>query len=88
MQEVRKSQNQDLRADPAWRINSEKMESKPGDFAGLNYTRIYNTHKVHKKTRFFIMWLLYVQLLGEHNRQRRRSSGRAGVSERVEGNEN
>ena len=32
MQELRKSQNQDLRADPAWSINSGKMESKPGDF--------------------------------------------------------
>jgi len=26
MQEVRKSQNQDLRADPAWTINSGKIE--------------------------------------------------------------
>jgi len=32
MQEVRKSQNQDLRADPAWSMNSEKMESNSGDF--------------------------------------------------------
>jgi len=35
MQEVRKSQNQDLRADPAWSINSGKMESNPGDFPGF-----------------------------------------------------
>ena len=30
MQEVRKSQNQDLIAGPAWSINSGKMESRPG----------------------------------------------------------
>jgi len=35
MQEVRKSQNQDLRADPAWSINSGKMEFSPGDFPGF-----------------------------------------------------
>jgi len=35
MQELRKSQNQDLRADPAWIINSGKMESNPGDFPGF-----------------------------------------------------
>ena len=35
MQELRKSQSQDLRADPAWSINSGKMESNPGDFLGL-----------------------------------------------------
>jgi len=32
MQELRKSQNQDLIADSAWSINSGKMESNPGDF--------------------------------------------------------
>ena len=32
MQEVRKSQNRDLRADLALSINSEKMESNSGDF--------------------------------------------------------
>jgi len=31
MQELRKSQNQDLRADLAWSMNSGKMESNPGD---------------------------------------------------------
>ena len=35
MQEVRKSQNQDLRADPAWCVNSGKMESNPRDFPGF-----------------------------------------------------
>ena len=35
MQELRKSQNQDLRADLAWSMNSGKMESNPGDFAGF-----------------------------------------------------
>jgi len=39
MQELRKSQNQDLRADPAWSINSRKMESNPGDFAGFRCLR-------------------------------------------------
>ena len=35
MQELRKSQNQDFRADSAWSINSGKMESNPGDFPGF-----------------------------------------------------
>ena len=35
MEEVRKSQNQDFRADPAWSINSGKMESNPGDVPGV-----------------------------------------------------
>jgi len=35
MQELRKSQNQDLRVDPAWSMNSGKMESNPGDFPGF-----------------------------------------------------
>jgi len=35
MQEVRKSQNQDLRADPVWSIYSGKMESNPEDFPGF-----------------------------------------------------
>ena len=39
MQEVRKSQNQDLRTDPACSINSEKMESNPGDFPGFRRLR-------------------------------------------------
>jgi len=39
MQELRQSQNQDLRADPAWSINSEKMESNPGDFPGFKRLR-------------------------------------------------
>jgi len=52
MQEVRKSQNQDLRADPAWSMNSEdlradpawsmnsgKMESNPGGFPGFRRLR-------------------------------------------------
>jgi len=43
-------------------------------------------HKVYNKSSFFIMWLLYALLLGV--RQGRRSSGRTGGSERVEGNGN
>jgi len=39
MQEVRKSQNQDLRADLSWSINSGKMESNPGDFPGFRRLR-------------------------------------------------
>jgi len=39
MQEVRKSQNRDLRADPAWSINSGEMESNPGDFPGFRHLR-------------------------------------------------
>jgi len=39
MQELRKSQNQDLRADPAWSMNSGKMESNPRDFPGFRRLR-------------------------------------------------
>jgi len=39
MQELKKSQNQDLRADPAWSINSGKMESNPEDFPGFRRLR-------------------------------------------------
>ena len=39
MQVLRKSQNQDLRADPAWSINSGKMESNPRDFPGFRPLR-------------------------------------------------
>jgi len=38
-QEVRKSQNRDLRADPAWSINSGKFESNPRDFPGFRRLR-------------------------------------------------
>ena len=39
MQEVRKSQNQDLRADLVWSINSGKMKSNPRDFPGFRRLR-------------------------------------------------
>jgi len=39
MQEVRKSPNQNLRADPAWGINSGKMESSPKYFSGFRCLR-------------------------------------------------
>jgi len=39
MQEVRKSQNQDLRAGPAWSIDLGKMKSRHGDFSGLGRLR-------------------------------------------------
>jgi len=39
MQELRKSQNQDLRADSAWSMNPGKMESNPGDFPGFRRLR-------------------------------------------------
>jgi len=39
MQEGRKSQNQDLRAVPAWSIYSGKIESSPADFTGFRYLR-------------------------------------------------
>jgi len=35
MQELMKSQNQDLRADPVWSINSGKMEFNAGYFPGF-----------------------------------------------------
>ena len=34
-----KSRNCDLRADPAWSMNSGKMESNPGDFPGFRRLR-------------------------------------------------
>ena len=39
MQELRKSQNQDLRADLVWSMNSGKMESNPRDIPGFRYLR-------------------------------------------------
>jgi len=39
MQESRKSQKQDLRADPALSINPGKTESDPGDFPGFRRLR-------------------------------------------------
>jgi len=39
MQELRKSQNQDLRANLAWSINSGKMESNPRDFPSFKRLR-------------------------------------------------
>ena len=39
MQEVRKSQNQDLRADLEWSINFRKMEFNPRDFTGFKRLR-------------------------------------------------
>jgi len=39
MQERKEWQNQDLRADPAWSMNSGKMESIPGDFSGFRRLR-------------------------------------------------
>jgi len=39
MQELRRLQNQDLRADPTWNINSGKMESNPRDFPGFRRLR-------------------------------------------------
>jgi len=39
MQELRKSQNQNFRADPAWSISSGKMESNPGDLPGFKRLR-------------------------------------------------
>jgi len=40
MHELRKLQNQDLRADPAWSINFGKMESNPGDFPDFRRLRV------------------------------------------------
>jgi len=48
MQELRESQNQDLRADLAWSINSEKMEPSPGDFPGFRRLRAAATSSVLK----------------------------------------
>jgi len=39
MQELRKSQYHELRADPAWSINPGKMESNLGDFPGFRRLR-------------------------------------------------
>jgi len=45
MQEVRKLQNQDLRADMAWSINSSKMEANLGDFHFYKLFMVFNTKK-------------------------------------------
>ena len=39
MQELTKSQNQDLRADQVWSMNSGKMESNAGNFPGFRRLR-------------------------------------------------
>jgi len=39
MQELRKPQFQDLRADLAWSINFGKMEANPVDFPGFRHLR-------------------------------------------------
>jgi len=39
MQEVRKSHDQDLRADLVWSMNSGKMESNPRYFSGFRRLR-------------------------------------------------
>jgi len=39
VQELKKSHNQDLIADPAWSINPRKMESNPGDFPDFRHLR-------------------------------------------------
>jgi len=55
MQELRKSQNQDLWADPAWIINSGKMESIPRDFPGFRRLRATANSSVLKGSE--ILWL-------------------------------
>jgi len=40
MQELRKSQNQDLRDDLVWSMNSGNLESNPGDFPGFRRLRV------------------------------------------------
>ena len=39
MQEVKKPHSQDVRADPAWSINSGKIEFNPRDFSGSRWLR-------------------------------------------------
>jgi len=39
MQELRKSQKQDLSADPVWSMISRTIESNPGDFPGFRRLR-------------------------------------------------
>ena len=39
MQEVKKPHSQDVRADPAWSINSGKIEFNPRDFHGSRWLR-------------------------------------------------
>jgi len=38
-QEVKKLHNKDLRADPAWGLNSGQIESNPGYFPGSRWLR-------------------------------------------------
>ena len=58
MQELRKSQNQDLRADLAWSMNSGKMESNPRDFLGFRRLRAVGSSSGLKSSE--ILWRLGV----------------------------
>jgi len=61
MQEVRKSQNQDLRGDPAWSINSGKMESNLGDSPGFKRLRAAANSSGLKGSE--ILWLSGVGII-------------------------
>ena len=54
MQEVRKSQNQDLRANRAWSMNSGKMESYPRHFPGFRRLRAASSSSGLKNSE--ILW--------------------------------
>jgi len=54
VQDVRKLQNKDLRADLAWCINSRKIESRQGDFPSLRELRVaVSSSGIKGRERFF-----------------------------------
>ena len=59
MQELRKSQNRDLRADPAWSINTGKIESSPGDFPGFRRLRVSGICIPSCTARCMTVYLIY-----------------------------
>jgi len=56
MQQVMKSHSLDLRADPAWIINSGKIKSSPGDFPG---SRLVVPKLVRAVTQIKVLSMFY-----------------------------
>ena len=58
MQKVRKSQNQDLHANLAWSKNSRKIGSRPKDFLGFCFHRVYTLlGEAQEVNKLFVMSL-------------------------------
>jgi len=48
---VKKSHNQDLRVDPAWNINSGKIDSNPVDFPDPRWLKAEESSPLNEGTR-------------------------------------